>query len=320
MNTLSLTVLVKAKREEAKDIAGFTLVDPHGRELPTFTAGAHIDVLTGNGIIRQYSLCNSSTDTHEYRIGVLREVDSRGGSVAMHDSINEGDFIQISAPRNQFPLAEQASKSLLLAGGIGVTPLLAMAEKLSADGADFELHYCTRSEERAAFIDRLEQPDLADKVHFHFDDEPATKLDMDALVSQKNDDAHLYVCGPGGFIDFVMGRFKEAGWHDSQLHTEYFTAAAPDTENNSQFEIEIASTGDVFTVAKNETITDVLIDNDYDILTSCEQGICGTCVMKILDGIPEHHDQYLTAEEKASNKLFTPCCSRAKSARLVLDL
>lgn len=317
--TLSMTVLVQAKRLEADGVAGFTLVDPHGRELPAFSAGSHIDVQPEPGLLRQYSLCNSPGATDRYQIAVLREPQSRGGSQAMHDRIAEGDLIQISAPRNHFELAPQAKRSLLLAGGIGITPILAMAQQLYADNADFELHYSARSQAGMAFHSQLTSGPLSERVHCYFDDEDS-RLPIDQLVAEPQAGTHLYVCGPGGYIDFVMQHFKAAGWPESQLHTEFFTAEGVDTSGDGSFEVVLARSGESYLIPADQTVAEVLLDNDVDLLTSCEQGICGTCVTKVLEGTPEHRDRYLTEAEHAANDCFTPCCSRAKTQRLVIDL
>lgn len=317
--TLSMTVQVQAKRLEADGVAGFTLVDPHGRELPAFTAGAHIDVQPEPGLLRQYSLCNAPGTTDHYQIAVLREPQSRGGSQAMHETVAEGDLIQISAPRNHFELAVEAKRSLLLAGGIGITPILAMAQQLHGEGADFELHYSARSQANMAFYASLTSGVLSDRVHCYFDDEDR-RLPIDQLVAQAQQGTHLYVCGPGGYIDFVMQSFQAAGWPEVQLHTEFFTAEAIDTSADGSFEVVLARSGESYRIPADQTVAEVLLDNDVDLLTSCEQGICGTCITKVLEGTPEHRDRYMSEAEHAANDCFTPCCSRAKTDRLVIDL
>ncbi|WP_163576178.1 PDR/VanB family oxidoreductase [Halomonas faecis] len=317
---LSLIVEVKARHDEAQDIVTFELADPHGRPLPAFSAGAHIDVRVKDGVIRQYSLCNHPEERDRYLIGVLREPASRGGSVAMHDDIRKGDLLQISAPKNHFPL-EPASRTLLLAGGIGITPLLCMAERLAHTNADFELHYCTRSPARTAFRERIAASRFADRVHFHFDDgEPSQRLDLEALLGTPDPDAHVYVCGPSGFIDAVLSTCKEKGWPGERLHTEYFTGAIVDTADDDSFEVRIASSGASFTVPADKTVHQVLAENGIEIMVSCEQGVCGTCLTRVLEGEPDHRDLYLEDHEHAANDQFTPCCSRAKSQVLVLDL
>ena len=193
----TLRVQVARKAVEATDICTFELVQTNGAALPAFSAGSHIDVYLPGGITRQYSLCNDPTETHRYLIGVLRDPKSRGGSAALHGLVNHGDTLQISAPKNHFPLVLNAQRSLLLAGGIGVTPILCMAEYLAIAGRDFEMHYCNRSHDRAAFVPRIQASSFASRVQFHFDDgDPGQKLDMVALLATPQAGTHLYVCGP----------------------------------------------------------------------------------------------------------------------------
>lgn len=317
---LSLIVEVKARRDEARDIVTFELADPHGRPLPAFSAGAHVDIQVKSGVIRQYSLCNHPEERDRYLIGVLRDPASRGGSVAMHEEIQVGDLIQISAPKNHFPL-KPAGRTLLLAGGIGITPLLCMAERLAHTEADFTLHYCTRSPQRTAFRERIDASGFAERVHFHFDDGAAEqKLDLEALLGTPDPDARVYVCGPSGFIDAVMTTCKAAGWHSERLHSEYFAGAKTDTADDGSFEVKIASSGASFTIPADKTVHQVLAENGIEIMVSCEQGVCGTCLTRVLEGEPDHRDLYLEDDEHAANDQFTPCCSRAKSKVLVLDL
>lgn len=319
-STLSLFVEVTQKRQEAEDIFTFELSDPHDRPLPAFSAGAHIDVQVKEGVVRQYSLCNHPEERDSYQIGVLRDPASRGGSITMHDEIQEGDLIQISAPKNHFPL-EHAKRTLLFAGGIGVTPILCMAERLAHTDADFEMHYCTRSPSRTAFHSRILESHFADRVHFHFDDgDDNQKLDMPSTVANPDPDTQVYICGPSGFIDFVLATCKAQGWQNAQLHIEYFAGAQADTTDDESFEVQIASSGATFIVPKDKTVYEVLEENDIDVLVSCEQGVCGTCLTRVLEGDPDHRDVYMDDAEHAANDQFTPCCSRSKSKRLVLDL
>ncbi|MCK0745206.1 PDR/VanB family oxidoreductase [Chromohalobacter nigrandesensis] len=319
-STLSLFVRVTQKHLEAEDIVSYELADPHGRPLPAFSAGAHVDVRVKEGVIRQYSLCGHPEERDRYFIGVLREPSSRGGSVAMHDEIEEGDLLQISAPKNHFPL-EPAKRSVLFAGGIGVTPILCMAERLSHTKAEFEMHYCARSRTRMAFANRLEQSAYADHVHFYCDDTPeAGKLDVANITGEPDDDTHIYVCGPGGFIEHVMSTCKAQGWPSSQLHTEYFSGVETTSEDDESFDVKIASSGATFSVPKDKSVYEVLSENGVEIMVSCEQGVCGTCLTRVLEGEPDHRDLYLDDDEHAANDQFTPCCSRAKSKTLVLDL
>lgn len=315
-----LTVRVQSKTAEALDIFTFELVDSEGKSLPAFSAGSHIDVHLPNGLTRQYSLCNDSTESHRYQIGVLRDPASRGGSSTMHDAISEGDLLRISAPRNHFPLTP-GKRSILVAGGIGVTPILCMAERLSTAGERFEMHYCTRSLERTAFYERIRSSDFRDNVEFHFDDgDPMQKLDLEAVRAKLDSDVHLYVCGPKGFMDWVLGTLRANGWPEPQLHYEFFGAEVAKHDDDGSFEVELVSSGRVIVVDKDKTVVQALAEAGVNVQVSCEQGVCGTCITRVLKGEPDHRDMFLTPQEQAANDQFTPCCSRAKCGRLVLDL
>lgn len=312
-------VRVTAKVREAEGICSYELVRLDGEALPPFEAGAHIDVHVGDSHVRQYSLCNAPRETQRYLIGVLRDAASRGGSLAMHDAVHAGSVLTISAPRNHFPLVD-AARTLLIAGGIGVTPILAMAEALASKGAAFEMHYCARSPEHAAFRDRIAASDFCQQVHFHYDNASATqKLDLPALLAAPSDQ-HLYVCGPAGFIDYVLTSARAHGWPDAQLHVEYFSGAVVDTTGDQPFDVKLASNGQVLTVPAGRSVIQVLAEQGIDVPYSCAEGVCGTCLTRVLDGVPDHRDLYLTDEEHAANDQFTPCCSRAKTKLLVLDL
>jgi vanillate O-demethylase ferredoxin subunit len=313
-----LQVQVLTRRIEAEGICSFELARADGAPLPAFSAGAHIDVHLPGGLVRQYSLCNDDRETHRYRIAVLRDPASRGGSIAVHEQVQEGDTLTISAPRNHFPLVA-APFSLLLAGGIGITPLLCMAQRLAATGQDFRLHYCTRSLARTAFRDSVAA--FGERARLHLDDGDATqKLDLPAALAAAPAGSRLYVCGPTGFIDFVVNTARAAGWPADHLHLEYFGAAPQDTAGDRAFEVRIASTGQTYTVPADKTVVAALQDQGVEVLVSCEQGVCGTCLTRVLEGECEHRDMYLTDEEKARHDQFLPCCSRARSPLLVLDL
>ncbi|MDB5750317.1 MAG: ferredoxin [Ramlibacter sp.] len=315
-----IEVKVLRKQQEAAGIASFELARADGAALPGFSAGSHIDVQVPGGLTRQYSLCNDAGEQHRYRIAVLRDPASRGGSVAMHDAIKEGDTLQISEPRNHFPLVH-AKRTLLFAGGIGVTPLLCMAQRLAAIGADFTMHYSSRSEDRTAFRQEIAASAFAQRVQFHHDDGDAgQKLDLRAAIGQPDPGTHLYVCGPTGYIDFVVKTAKDLGWAGENVHLEYFGAAAQDTGGDRAFRVKVASSGQLVEVGAKETVVQALEKHGVTILVSCEQGVCGTCITRVLDGECDHRDLYFTDDEKAKNDQFTPCCSRARSDVLVLDL
>ncbi|HEY8049843.1 MAG TPA: PDR/VanB family oxidoreductase, partial [Ramlibacter sp.] len=294
-----LQVKVLRKKQEAEGIASFELARVDGGPLPAFSAGSHVDVQVPGGLSRQYSLCNDAAARNTYRIAVLRDANSRGGSVAMHDAVHEGDVLTISEPRNHFPLVH-AVRTILFAGGIGITPLLCMAHRLAAVGSDFELQYCTRSKSKTAFMGEIAASAFAGRVHFHFDDaSEGQKLQLAQLLAQVDAQTHLYVCGPAGFIQFVTDGAKDRGWPAGQVHVEFFSAPEQDTSADRAFDVKVASTGQLVNVPAGTTVVQALARHGIEILTSCEQGVCGTCITRVLDGQCDHRDMYFTDEEKA---------------------
>ena len=317
-NELRLQARIAHRARLAEDIIGLTLASADGEPLPPAEPGAHIDLHLPNGLIRQYSISRHSAAGYE--LGILRDPASRGGSACVHDDLHEGDALEISLPRNLFPLTTDAQRSLLFAGGIGITPIIAMADALHAAGADFELHYGTRARHRAAYLDRLAAAPWADRVHVYHDDLPeAGKLDTASLVAAPETGTHLYVCGPNGFMDHVIDTARAAGWAEANVHSERFSAPAIDTRDDGSFEMVINSTGQSIRVGAEQTAIAALHEAGFDVPLSCEQGICGTCLTRVLDGEPEHRDMFLTDAEREANNQFTPCCSRGKG-RLLLDL
>jgi vanillate O-demethylase ferredoxin subunit len=240
----------------------------------------------------------------------------------MHQRLKEGDLINISEPKNHFRLEPNAKKSLLFAGGIGVTPILCMAERLAQINAEFEFHYCARSIDRMAFAERIKQAPFVDKVFMHLDDgADAQKLNAKDLLAKPQSDVHLYVCGPTGFLEWILKTAKDCGWPEEQVHREYFAAVQNDNHlADGEFEVQIASTGKVYVIPANERVTEALRQQGVDIPTSCEEGVCGTCLTRVLEGECDHRDMFLTDKERAANDQILPCCSRAKSKRLVFDL
>ena len=315
-----LLARVVRKTVEADGVCSFELAAAAGAELPAFTAGAHIDVHLAPGLVRQYSLCNDPAERHRWRIAVLREPASRGGSIGMHERIATGDTLHVSAPRNLFKL-HPAGPGLLLAGGIGITPLLAMAQALHREGREFALHYCARSATRMAFRSEIQAAAFASHVSFHADDgEAAQRLDIEAVLRRVTSDTHLYVCGPGGFMAHVLSHAQRLGWPDDRLHREYFAAGALDTATDGVFELQLARSGKRCTVPADKTVLEVLLAQGVDVPSSCEAGVCGTCLTRVLAGTPEHRDSFLTDDERRANDQFTPCCSRSHTPMLVLDL
>ncbi|TBV13194.1 PDR/VanB family oxidoreductase [Stutzerimonas kirkiae] len=311
-------VIVTAKRREAEGIYSFELRRRDDAELPPFAAGAHIDVQLDGGLLRQYSLCNSPRERHRYVIAVLREPASRGGSSTLHERIEVGQSLSIGEPRNLFALQPEGRRHLLLAGGIGITPLLSMAFELAASGADFELHYRAKAPTHAAFLELLDSAPLSAHTSRYF---ARVDFDVGRLLGPPQAGCHLYVCGPETFMAHVLDSARGLGWADGQLHREHFAAlAATAAPADGSFEVQIASSGEVYRIPADRSVHAVLEEAGIEIPVSCCQGICGACLTPVLEGVPDHRDLVLSEEEQAGNKLFTPCCSRSKTPRLVLDL
>lgn len=321
MNTIETLDVVVVQRElQAEAVAVLTLADPAGHPLPAFTAGAHIDVHLPGSLIRQYSLCSDPREPSSYRLAVLRDRESRGGSIAVHETLRPGTALTISVPRNHFPLAPTTHHAVLVGGGIGITPMIAMAWELHAAGRPFELHYCARSRAQAALLQELADAPWVDRVTLHFDDE-GSQLTPREVFERAPAGRHMYVCGPAGFMDWVMGEARAAGLTPDQIHREYFTAPVhacntPDTS----FEVVAKASGKTVRVAPDQTILEALRGVGIKVPVSCEEGVCGTCLCNVLEGEPDHRDAYLTDEEKADNDQILVCCSRARSSHLVLDI
>jgi vanillate O-demethylase ferredoxin subunit len=272
-----------------------------------------------NDFIRQYSIWSDPNDRTRYCIAVLKAPDSRGGSVAIH-ALQPQAIIKISPPRNTFALVENAPASLLIAGGIGVTPIVAMASRLAALGRPFALHYCARRREDAAFVPQLQALTAEGALTLHFSEEAHPgRFHARAVLAAAPPEAHLYVCGPARLIESVLAAGRELGWSENRLHAELFKAAPLDADAQA-FDLHLIRSGRVLHVSARQTALDVLVAHGIGIPSSCAQGICGTCATKVLDGVPDHRDRYLTPAEHDSGTVFTPCCSRARTPVLVVDL
>ncbi len=313
----ALRVQVRRKFQTAAGVAAFELAPTTG-VLPTFQPGAHIDVHLPNGLVRQYSITNGPGETSYYRIGVKLEPDSTGGSVCLHSTVREGDVLAISEPRNNFPLRRDSMRTILLAGGIGITPLLAMAQALDRMSLPFELHCFAQSAEHTAFADVLDG--LGDSVVRHLGLPPdETVAEIRRLVAAPDEFTHLYVCGPGPMLEAARREAAEAGWPDDHVHFEYFKNTT-EIDDSSTFEVALARSALTVTVPSGSTILEVLRENGVRMPSSCEQGACGTCVATVLEGEPDHQDVYLNdSDHQAGDRIMT-CVSRALSDRLVLDL
>ncbi len=308
-----------ARREDpAANLAVLELVAADGGALPAYAAGAHVEVEIAEGVVRPYSLCATPEQAGAWRIGVLRDPLSRGGSVTLHQTFQPGRTVRIGPPRNLFPLHAGDEKALLLGGGIGVTPMLAMAYELKAKGRPFELHYCVRSRATAGFLDEIARA-FGNQAAIHADDEgEGQQLGLDALLRAQPAGAHVYVCGPAGFMDFVLEKAKAAGFGPERIHYEYFSVTVD--AKGPAFEVVARRSGVTVKVGENETIIEALAKAGVKIKKSCEQGVCGTCLTDVLEGEPDHKDKFLNDEEREAGDQIITCCSRAKSARLVLDV
>ncbi|HET6523089.1 PDR/VanB family oxidoreductase [Sphingopyxis sp.] len=316
-NLLHATVkcTVDAVIQAGRDIRFFRFRPLDGESLPPSDPGAHIGLLLPNGIVRQYSLMEPDMAPDSYMIGVKRNPDGGGGSEWIHTELNSGDVIEIELPRNNFPMEEASAKNVLIAGGIGITPIYAMAKAMHLQGRPFTLHYSCRSRDDAVLLEELA---AFGDVRLHFDEERGGEfLSIDKIVQASDLDTHLYCCGPGP----MLGAF-EAACKDrprSHVHLEYFQAKEAAARDGG-FEIELARSGDVYWVEEGSTILDTLIQADVDVPYSCEEGICGACEAKVLGGEPDHRDSYLSDEDRASGAMVLICCSGSKSPRLILDL
>lgn len=318
----TLRVRVRAVLDDTYEIRRFLLESREGAELPAVTPGSHIDVHLMPGLVRQYSVCNGPAEKDGYIIAVKREPQSRGGSSHMH-SIVSGDTLEIGLPRNNFPLAKDALGHLLLAGGIGITPLFSMARHLAACGGRFALHYFARSSQHIAFRDMLGAKELTSFVTIHTGlDRTAISDRFAKLLAVPAQKTHLYVCGPGPFMEAAVATARARGWAASCIHREYFGAAPVDrTNQENSFEVRLVASGRTIRVAPGETISHALQREGIRVDVSCEQGVCGTCLTRVLEGTPDHRDSFLTDEERGVGDRMCICVSRSIDGRpLVLGL
>lgn len=322
MSDGELEVVVRQIRSETSEVRSFVLESVSGEQLPAFKAGAHIDVFPISGLSRQYSLVNDPVDCSHYMLGVKREPNSRGGSSAMHGNLQEGSRLRISRPKNNFALRENNGRNILLAGGIGVTPLLSMSQALSRRDAEFQLHYFVRSNSEMAFRDLIIGSDWASRVNYHFGLIPPLLNEVleEILLSPGAEDL-VYLCGPGPFMDVVRGCASSAGWRSDQIVLEHFSAEPPKLEAGAdEFVVRLARRGIELIVPSEKSIIEVLREAGIEIQTSCEQGVCGTCVTPVLEGELLHNDLYLSDDEHEEGRLMTLCVSRCKSKLLVIDI
>jgi ferredoxin-NADP reductase len=308
-------LVVEEARQAADGVVALTLADPRGADLPTWTPGAHIDLILRPELTRQYSLCGDVADPRRWRIGVLRAPDSRGGSRLVHETLTSGATVRACGPRNHFPLVSSPCY-LFIAGGIGITPLLPMIREAHATGADWQLAYGGRSRATMAFTDELAA--YGDRVCLVPQDE-AGFPDLDALLGTPRADTAVYCCGPEGLLAAVEQRC--AAWPPGALHLERFAAKPqPEAAAETAFEVVCQRSGLTVTVPPGKSIIEAVEERGISVLYSCMEGICGSCETAVLDGEVDHRDSILTEEERQANEFMMTCVSRCQSAQLVLDL
>jgi len=329
LRTGALQVRARSITYLGEDVNAYELVPLEADSLPPFTAGAHIDLYFRDGRVRQYSLCSNPADTSRYIFAVQREENGRGGSKAIHEIVQVGRILAISQPRNNFPLHEAAKHHVLVAGGIGITPMVAMVYRLRAIGASFDLHYGARSPSRLAFLEHLKAQGLGDRLHVYVDGgDPARGMDLRQIASHAPPDAHIYCCGPEGLMRGM--RLATSVRASGTVHFEHFAVspAQPVVQGEMMlggsttigvgFKVKLARADREFYVPDDKTIVDVLRENGIEVPTSCEAGLCGTCRTSYLQGEPDHRDYVLDTEERRYQVMI--CCSRSRTPCLVLDL
>lgn len=319
MSGTEIPVRVARVETVAERIKRIRFVPVDGRPLPTYSAGAHTVVTMRDGaktIKNPYSLMGNLNDTTGYEISVLKTHNSHGGSLFVHDKLYEGAFVTISQPSNLFALDLRARKHLLIAGGIGITPIMAMAQQLSLIGAPFELHYSTRTPSSGAYVDEMKQK-LGRKFH-HYQTVSAQRIDLANLLGQQPLGTHLYVCGPDAMIEDVLRLATEAGWPSQHLHAEHFTAP----RGGLPFDVELTKSGKTVRVKEDESVLQALESAGLEPPYLCRGGACGQCETGVVscDGSILHYDHYLTDEEKQEGRKMMICVSRIKGSRITIDL
>lgn len=309
-----------AIRFEAHGIQSLELRHSDGQALPPFTPGAHLELALPNGLKRSYSLCNNAQETCRYVVAVHHSPASRGGSRWVHEQLRVGELLDVGEPRNHFPLDDSQPCSVLIAGGIGITPLLCMVQHLESVGQRWILHYCARNESVAAFLPMLRdltRRSATGTLNLHLSDLAGGCVpDLQAIVSQAPQGAHFYCCGPTPMLRSFEA--ATASLDAGRVHLEYFNAA-PAAATGDSFEVELAVSGRVLKVPPDQSLLDVMLEAGVEVPYSCREGVCASCEVRVLGGEPDHRDLVLSASEKASNRVMMVCCSRSKTARLVLD-
>jgi len=317
------TGLIDARLIKIEDVARdtklHTFARADGGKLPPYSPGAHIDLHLANGLVRQFSLVAPNSDPDNYVVGVKRDAASRGGSRYIIEEMRVGDEIRISVPRNNFPLVENAEHVVLIAGGIGITPIWCMVQELAARKRPWTLYYACQSRQDMAFLDALQTLD-PQSVHLHFDDEAGGKfLDLAGAIAAAPQNAHFYCCGPNPMLKAFEA--AAASRPHGNIHVEYFTPKEDAASAHmGGFWVELARSGEEYFIPEGRKVLDVLFEAGVDVDYSCELGICGACETRVISGIPEHHDSVLSEEEQATNTKVMICCCGCKSERLVLDM
>ncbi|MGY1604870.1 PDR/VanB family oxidoreductase [Geodermatophilus sp. SYSU D00815] len=313
---VDLRLRVDRRTTGAEGVVVLDLRDPAGADLPEWSPGAHVDLRLPGGLVRQYSLCGDPADRSVWRIAVLREQDGRGGSAHVHDEVLEGDPVQVRGPRNHFELVP-AERYLFVAGGIGITPILPMITAAERAGAGWELHYGGRSRRSMAFLEALEEA-TGNTVVLHPQDEVGL-IDLDRVLGEPRPGTLVYCCGPEPLLTAVEQRC--AGWPAGSLHVERFAPKdVGEPVLTGAFEVELARSGKTLTVPPDRSVLEVVEDAGVFVLSSCQEGTCGTCETPVLDGEVDHRDSLLTPDEQAANDTMFVCVSRAACPKLVLDL
>ena len=317
-----LDLFVKSVTWEAEGVHSYDLRAPDLSPLPPATAGAHIDLVLPQGLTRSYSLLNAPGEAHRYWVAVQKDPQSRGGSSWIHQQLKAGDPIKVHPPRNHFALVEGQAPVVLIAGGIGVTPLVAMAAQLNQRQTPWVMYYSARTRARAAFVAHLQDLQAASgglgQLHLNFDQEPGGKmLDLAAIVQAAPTDAHFYACGPAPMLAAYQAAASQRP--PEQVHWEHFSAA-PAAPPEGGFQVHLARSARSFMVAPGASILDTLLDNGVSVSYSCMEGVCGACETRVISGEVDHKDLILTPNEQAQNKTMMICCSGCKGAELTLDL
>lgn len=317
--TERLTVKVAGYTAEAKDVVLLELRDVSDGALPRFEPGAHIEMLLPNGLIRHYSLLNDCRETDRYVLGVGKSADGKGGSAYVHQKLAEGAQLQISAPRNNFPLDPAAQCYLFIAGGIGITPIMSMIRWCAANDRPWRLVYAARSRQRAAFYEEIRCLDEA-RVHWHFDEEQGGHLEVAGVLQSLAEGEQVYCCGPQALMEAVQAGVAE--YPPGIAHFEWFSAPKSDVPeiDSGAFEIQLRHSGVSFTVPADKSILEVLEENGFSLPFSCREGTCRTCETGVCSGRPEHFDYVLSEDERAAGKSMMICVSRSIDPVLCLDL